>query len=128
MIYHLIFKKYIFRWKLKNLGFIFSQFFFLEILSKFSDLFKFRWLHRRKHIEIFQITTSFLLEKRFRVNKKNIFSIEKLRNSGNCIYDYSHSFFGEDFYFNALYWYYIPIPGLYLLLHTYYEAGRKYIF
>ena len=30
---------------------------------------------------------------------------EKMRNLGNCIYDYAHSFFGEDFQSNALYWY-----------------------
>ena len=29
--------------------------------------------------------------------KKQIFSSEKMRNSGNYIYDYAHSFFGEDF-------------------------------
>ena len=39
----------------------------------------------------------FLFKKRFEVNKKQIFSSEKMRNSGNCIYDYAHSFFGEDF-------------------------------
>ena len=31
---------------------------------------------------------------RFEVNEK---SIEKIRNLGNYIYDYAHSFFGEDF-------------------------------
>ena len=40
----------------------------------------------------------FLLKRKFEVNKKQIFfSSEKMRNSGNCIYDYAHSFFGEDF-------------------------------
>ena len=33
----------------------------------------------------------------FEVNKKQIFSSEKIRNSGSFIYDYDHSFFGEDF-------------------------------
>ena len=33
----------------------------------------------------------------FEVNKKQIFSCEKMRNLGNCIYNYTHSFFGEDF-------------------------------
>ena len=36
------------------------------------------------------------IEKRFEVNKKQIFSSEKMKNSGNCIYIYSHSFFRED--------------------------------
>ena len=39
----------------------------------------------------------FLFKKRFEVIKKQIFFNEKVRNSGNCIYDYAHSFFGEDF-------------------------------
>ena len=30
-------------------------------------------------------------------NKTQIFSTEKIRNSGNWIYDYVDSFFGEDF-------------------------------
>ena len=38
----------------------------------------------------------FLLKKRFEDDKKQIFSNEKMRNSGNCIGDYAHSFFGED--------------------------------
>ena len=38
----------------------------------------------------------FLLKKWFEVNKKQIFSSEK-KNAGNCIYDYAHSFFGDNF-------------------------------
>ena len=38
-----------------------------------------------------------LIKTNFRLIKKQIFSSEKLRNSGNCIYDYAHSFYGEDF-------------------------------
>ena len=38
-----------------------------------------------------------IIEKNFEVDKKQIFSSEKIKNSGNCIYDYAHSFFGEDF-------------------------------
>jgi len=38
----------------------------------------------------------FLFKKRFQVNKKHIFSGEKMRISDNCIYDYAHSFFEED--------------------------------
>ena len=43
----------------------------------------------------------FLFKKRFEVDG------EKMRNSGNLFYDYAHSFFGEDFLSDALYWYYI---------------------
>ena len=38
-----------------------------------------------------------LFKKRFEVKKKEFLSSEKMRNLGNCIYDYAHSFFGEDF-------------------------------
>ena len=43
-----------------------------------------------------------LFRKRFEVNEQ-IFSSENMRNSGNCIYDYTRSFFGEDFESNALF-------------------------
>ena len=39
----------------------------------------------------------FYLKKDLKLIKKEIFSGEKIRNSGNCIYDHAHSFFGEDF-------------------------------
>ena len=40
----------------------------------------------------------FLFKKRFEVDKKYDFICsEKIRNSGNYIYDYDHSFFGGDF-------------------------------
>ena len=40
----------------------------------------------------------FLFKTRFEVHKKQIFfSSEKMRNLGKCIYDYSQSFFGNDF-------------------------------
>ena len=35
-----------------------------------------------------------------------------MRNSCNCIYDYSHSIFGEDFQLNALYWLYLWLYSL----------------
>ena len=38
----------------------------------------------------------FLFKKMFEVSKKPIFSGEKNRNSSYCIYDYAHSFSGED--------------------------------
>ena len=37
------------------------------------------------------------IQNRFEVNKKGIISNEKMRNSGNYIYDYAHPLFGEDF-------------------------------
>ena len=38
-----------------------------------------------------------LFKKRSKINKKQIISNEKMRNSGDCMYDYVHSFFGEYF-------------------------------
>ena len=34
---------------------------------------------------------------RLQLNKKLFFSSKKMRNSGNCIHDYAHSFIGKDF-------------------------------
>ena len=39
----------------------------------------------------------FLFKKDLKLMKKRTISNEKLRNSGNYIYDYAHSFFGKDF-------------------------------
>ena len=39
----------------------------------------------------------FLFKKRFKVDKKQIFSSEIMRNSGKSINDYAHSIFGEYF-------------------------------
>ena len=39
----------------------------------------------------------FLFKKRFELDKKQIFYSEIIRNYGNYIYDYAHSFSGEDF-------------------------------
>ena len=47
-------------------------------------------LHRKNHIKTYQTTTSFYSIIRFGVDKKQFFSIKKIRNSGNCIYDYAH--------------------------------------
>ena len=46
-----------------------------------------------KSIRLFQVT----IKKTLEVNKKGIISREKMRNSDNCMYDYAHSFFGDDF-------------------------------
>ena len=39
----------------------------------------------------------FLLKNKFKYNKKGIIYNGKIRNSGNHIYDFAHSFFGKDF-------------------------------
>ena len=45
----------------------------------------------KKHIKIGQTTTSFDSKKKIDSNKKQILSNEKLKNSGNCIYDYIYA-------------------------------------
>ena len=50
----------------------------------------------------------FLFKKGLQYQKTN-FSSEKIINSGNHMYDYAHSFFGEDFQSIALFWYNIEV-------------------
>ena len=74
----------------------FLQYFFSNILPKFSDFVN-------SEDCIGKITLEFIrpqpvsIKKNIWSFKKQIFSIEKMRNSGNCVYDYAHSFFGDDF-------------------------------
>ena len=44
------------------------------------------------------------LKEYLKLIENRIFSSEKIRISGDCIYDYAHSFFGDDFLSNAPYW------------------------
>ena len=44
--------------------------------------------------------TSYYSKKDLKLIETDFFLVKKMRNSGNCIYDYAHSFFRED-----LYWY-----------------------
>ena len=46
-----------------------------------------------KFIELYSV---FIKKKRFEVNKKWIFFSEKMRKTGNYIYDYAHWIFEED--------------------------------
>ena len=43
------------------------------------------------------VCIKFLIKKYKNLIKKGIIPSEKMRNSGNCAYDYAHSFFGEKF-------------------------------
>ena len=54
-------------------------------------------MHRKNRIKIYPTTTSFYSKKDLKLIKNRFFSSEKMRNIGNCIYDYAYSFFGEDF-------------------------------
>ena len=64
-----------------------------ELLSKFSD-----FLNSDDFIgKITSEYIQFLFKKRFEFNKKGIISCEKIRNSGDYVYDYAHSLIGKDF-------------------------------
>ena len=51
---------------------------------------------RKMYLKIYQSKIRFYSKIDLKLIKKQIFSCEKMRNSGNYIYDYAHSFFGED--------------------------------
>ena len=46
--------------------------------------------------------SQFIFKKGCEVNKKKQIYYSEKKNAGNYIYDYCHSFFGKDFYSNAL--------------------------
>ena len=81
--------------------FRFLQFCF-ELLPNFSDFVNYDDCTVKKHKQIYQTTASFYSNEEVNkklVNKSNrFFLVKKLKNSGNCIYDYAHSFFGDNFY------------------------------
>ena len=70
---------------------------FLEILSRFSDFVNSDDCIRKNHIQIYQTTTSFYEKKNLKYIKNKFYSSEKLKNSGNFIYEYAYSLFGQDF-------------------------------
>ena len=65
--------------------YLFCSSFFLKILRKFSDFVNSDDYIGKKHIKIYQTTIRFYSWKIFEVNKKQIFSSEKMRNFGNCM-------------------------------------------
>ena len=99
---HVKFKKYLFIYKNQILGenwkCLGHFFLFLRNYYEVQWFSKFRLFHQNKHIKIYQTTTSLYEKKDLKIFfSKMIFSSEKLRNSGNCIDDYAHSLFGENF-------------------------------
>ena len=79
---------------MKNVRFLFKVFF--KILPKFSYFVNSDYCIGKITSKCIRLQLVFI-QKIFLVNRKQIFSSEKMRNSGNCIYDYAHSFFGEDY-------------------------------
>ena len=83
-----------FRWKIKKIRLFFAVFF--EILTN-PVILKIPLIISEKTHQNLSDYNHFIFKNRFEVNNK-LFSSEKLRYSGNCMYlDYAHSFFGEDF-------------------------------
>ena len=92
---------------LKNLlvTYIYIFFFFemndtanvVHFLMCFSSSFVFIVMRERSELtaKSFRLQPVFI-QKTFEVNKQQLFSGEKMRNSGNCIYGDTHSFFGEE--------------------------------
>ena len=46
---------------------------------------------------MYQTTTNFYLKKKSKSMKNRFFQVKKMRISDNCINEYAHSFFGDDF-------------------------------
>ena len=81
-------------WKIKKCRFLFAVFFKLH--TNFSDLINSDDFIEKiisKAIRLYSFFIFFYLN----LVKKEIISSEKMRNSGNYIYDYTHSFFGNGF-------------------------------
>ena len=74
----------------------FFEVIFFKILPELSDFVNFDYCIGKTTSESIRLQAVFN-KKKIEVNKNQIFSCEKMRNSGNCIYDYAHSFFREDF-------------------------------
>ena len=72
---------------------------FLEILLKFRDFVNSDDCIGKitsKSI-ILQIKQPVFIKKKLILPNIRFFLVKKMRNAGNCIYDYAHSFFGADF-------------------------------
>ena len=98
------FKKYFFIYKtqiLSEKNYDFSAGFF-ELLSNLSDFVISDDSTEKITSKSIRIYPVFIL-KRFKVNKRSLFSSEKKRISGNYIYDYNHLFFGKNFKSKPLY-------------------------
>ena len=67
---------------------------FFEILPNFSVFLNSKI--RKFTSKSIRLQPIFIEKKIFEMNKKQLFYSEKKKNSGNCIYDYAHSFFEEN--------------------------------
>ena len=75
----------------------FLQFFF-KLLPKFSNLICILMIVSEKsHQNLSDYASSFYSKEDINLIKNEIISSVKMRNLGNYIYDYDHSFFGKDF-------------------------------
>ena len=69
---------------------------FIAILPKFSDFVNSDDCMGKITSKSIRLQRVFS-QKGFKVKIKQIFSSEKMKNSGDCIYNFAHSFFGEIF-------------------------------
>ena len=67
------------------------------MLPKFSDFLNSGYCIGKITSKSIRLQPVFIKKLRFEDDEKQIFSREKMRNSGNYINDYAHSFFGEGF-------------------------------
>ena len=70
--------------------------FFFPLLPKFNDFINPDDYMKKMTSKSTRLYPVFIQTK-ICILKKRITSSEKMRNSGNYIYDYDHSFFGKDF-------------------------------
>ena len=81
---------------MKNIRFFFQ---FISFLNYFQSLaiLKILMIVSKKSPQNLSDYMKILLKRKIEIDTKEIISIEKSKNSGNYNYDYTHSFFGEDF-------------------------------
>ena len=76
---------------------IFSAVFFFKLLQKLSNFINSDDCIWKITLESIRVYPVFIKKKGSNLIKKGIISSEKMRKSGNFIYDYAHSFLGKDF-------------------------------
>ena len=77
-----------------NCRFFICSFFSFKLLPKFRDFINSDTSIEKKYTKIYHTISSFYSINDFNLTKKKgLFIMKKIRNSGNYIYDYAHTFF-----------------------------------
>ena len=74
-----------------------SEYTLFQISKKFSDFVNSDDPIGKITSKSIRLHPVFIQKKILSLEKTDFFLVKKMRNSGICIYDYAHSFFGEDF-------------------------------